>query len=513
MSSPFPGFVGPSYQLEDRYAAIERTVNWYLTANESAEEAKFKLALAPSPGNAPFGPVPVPAPFNQPNRGLLYYREIVYGVNGTVAFALNSFGGMVVLGIVADDHQPVSMVGNGTGQVGIASAGHFYVVTAATLAFAEVPITEEGFLGSSFLTFQDGYVLSIVPNSNKFQISGTDATPVGDMSLWSAANIAVMAGQQDYLRGIISSREYIRILGQRRSQVYQNVGNQGIGGFPFQNYNETFIETGIAAPFSLADLGDSLIWIGEDARGQRACWVDPAFQPQRASTFAVEQFWQQYPTIADAVAFPFIWMGHLMYQVTFPTADKTWVYDVTVSRLIGRHIWHERSYTSGIGVTGARPERFHAFAWGKHLVGSSGSDGNPGAIYQYVWPAAILAQDAEPQLLLRWSNDAGNTWGPEYNIPTGKVGEYGTRAYMNRCGYARDRVFWTRLADSALGSECGVDFDGNQIQVPIVRDRIAPHLYQGNKRVIYNRIEFDLARGTGLPGIVGAELDFVVCAS
>ena len=49
----------------------------------SAEEKKFKIALAPCPGNLQFGPLPVPVPFNQPNRGLIEYRGVVYGVMRT----------------------------------------------------------------------------------------------------------------------------------------------------------------------------------------------------------------------------------------------------------------------------------------------------------------------------------------------------------------------------------------------------------------------------------------------
>src|SRR5580704_12856892 len=104
MSIPLPGFCGPSYWLEDKYAAIERTVNWYPTVNESQEEPKFKIRLAQCPTNQQFSALPVPVPFNQPCRGLLEYRDLVYGVNGTVAFAMRPDGSMVQLGIVANDY-------------------------------------------------------------------------------------------------------------------------------------------------------------------------------------------------------------------------------------------------------------------------------------------------------------------------------------------------------------------------------------------------------------------------
>lgn len=532
MSVPFAGFVGPSYQLADRYAAIERTVNWHLAANEAAgEESKFRMALEPAPGNQAFGTLPVPDPFNQPNRGMLELRGKAYGVNGTIVFSIDSAGSYTKIGTVISDGKPCSMVANGTGQIFIASAGNGYVIPHGGGAGSLVP-AGAGFLGASYATFQDGYIIVITPGSNQFQISGDDNTPLGDARIWQADNISIQAGQADLLVAVQSSREYLRLFGARRSQIYQNVGSSGIGAFPFQSYNETFIETGCAAPFSIADMVESLMWIGEDARGQRACWRDTAFQPQRVSTFAIEQIWQSYVSVADAVAFPYIWNGHLIYRITFPSAYQssvnfpagtpgpftaaTWEYDATVSALIGRHVWCERAYQTALGYAVGRPELFHCFCYGKQLVGSGGADGNPGAVYQM---GQAPTTNPNPQLLLNWSNDGGNTWGAEQSIPIGVMGNYGQRIYWNRCGYARDRVFSVRYAEE---SECGTDTTGAQSRQAVVRDRICPHLYKTNKRLIYNRIEFESNRGIGASGstpgpwtfgIVNAMLDITECGS
>lgn len=512
MSVPFPGFCGPSYQLDNRYAAVERLVNWYVVANESAEEKKFSLALAPCPGNAPFTPLPLPADFRGPCRGMLEYRDIVYGVNGNAVYALHPTGAMNLLGTIANDNLPVSMCANGNGQIGIASAGRFFVfgainVPSAAGWAAEVPVDGINFFGAGYVTAQDGYVLAVTPGLNQYQISGNDDTPIGDMRLWNGANISLQGGQGDLLKAILSSREYVHLFGERRSQVHYDAGAAGIGGFPFQSYNQTFIEYGLEATFSLADLGESLIWIGQDARGNRVCWRDSTFMPRRVSTFAVEQAWAQYPTVSDAVAFPMQWAGHLWYQVTFPTAGATWVYDVTVSELLNKHVWFERNYTNAQGVQSARPEQFHVNAWGLDLVGSTGLDGNPGAVYQlpprqytdcgvsagnqvqlpivrdricpHLWEnnhrviydrisfelARGVGLDGappvgvNPQLLLRWSNDGGNKWGPEQTLAVGELGQYKQQVYWNRCGYARDRVFWLRATDPVYWGIVGATLD------------------------------------------------------
>jgi len=521
-SWPFDGFVGPSYQLQNKFAAVERTVNWFMEANESPTEQKWKFDLMPLPGNAPFGTLPVPAGFNKPNRGLIEYRGHVYGVNGDTPFTIDKNGVYTKLmqpdgvtqAFVVNDGLPVSMVGNGTGQIFVASGGEGYVIQVGPNT---VTGGFPGFLGASMATFQDGYIIVLTPNSNQYQISGTDATPLGDATKWSVANVSIQAGQGDLLRALISSREYLRLFGTRRIQVHHDVGARGAGLFPFENYNEIFIETGIAAALSLADLGESLVWIGEDARGQRACWRDVSFRPERISTFAVERFWQSYPRVDDAVAFAFIWLGHLFYQITFPSANPvpgggpplgaTWLYDATVSSLIEKPIWTERSFTNALNFQIARSELFHCYAFGKHLVGSGGADGNPGAVYQYsgtqytdsgtdaagaqsqqpivrdriaphLWSAFKrivynriefevargvgldgVGQGTNPTIMLRWSNDAGSTFGPEQEIPVGKIGQYLTRVHYDRVRYGRDRVFWLRASDPVFWGVVGAWLD------------------------------------------------------
>jgi hypothetical protein len=51
---------------------------------------------------------------------------------------------------------------------------------------------------------------------------------------------------------------------------------------------------------------------------------------------------------------------------------------------------------------------------------------------------------ANPQLMLRWSDDGGHTWNGERMTSMGRVGNYGTRAIFRRLGMTlklRDRVY------------------------------------------------------------------------
>ena len=456
MSQPFPAFCDTSYQLTNRYAAVERTVNFTCTPNETkGAESKYSILLEPTPGTIPFNsltgfyaPLPVAPPFNQRCRGLVYYRGLIYGVNGTTVFYIQ--GGFQFIGTVVDDGYAVTFATTGTNQIFIATqvSGNGYVINTDFLSFVDLS-TNAQFLGSTCCTAQDGYVIVVTPGYptlNQIQISGNAGTPIGDCTIWDATRISQQDGQADALIAVISSREYLRLLGTQRSQIFWN---SGAPNFPFVSYNSTYIETGIYSGLSLADMGDSLIWVGSDKRGMVSCWQDFAFQPQQISTFAIERFWSNYPLISirSSTAFAYTWNGHRKYQITFPKAitppvsggnylNATWEYDATASKMLGKPVWTELTYLRYDGVKTGLATRFHAFYvdFNVHLVGSDGSDGNPGAIYQ--------------------------------------------------------------LSDTSY-TQCGADKNGFQINTPIIRERICPHLYSTNKRIVYNRIELEVSRGVG----------------
>jgi hypothetical protein len=54
---------------------------------------------------------------------------------------------------------------------------------------------------------------------------------------------------------------------------------------------------------------------------------------------------------------------------------------------------------------------------------------------------------ANPQAMLRWSNDGGSTWSNEHWTTIGQTGKYNNRAIWRRLGWSRDRVFEVVVTD------------------------------------------------------------------
>ena len=56
----------------------------------------------------------------------------------------------------------------------------------------------------------------------------------------------------------------------------------------------------------------------------------------------------------------------------------------------------------------------------------------------------VFTQGADPQAMLRWSDDGGHTWSNEHWASMGKIGATGTRVMWRRLGMTlklRDRVY------------------------------------------------------------------------
>ena len=61
--------------------------------------------------------------------------------------------------------------------------------------------------------------------------------------------------------------------------------------------------------------------------------------------------------------------------------------------------------------------------------------------------SSIATQGANPQAMLRWSNDGGSTWSNEHWTSIGQQGRYNNRAIWRRLGQARDRVYEVVVTD------------------------------------------------------------------
>lgn len=147
-------------------------------------------------------------------------------------------------------------------------------------------------------------------------------------------DFASKTGYPDPIVTLIVMDLYIWLLGTQTTEIWFNAG---AADFTFQIFPGVFIEHGCAALYSVAKQDLSIYWLSIDKQGQCIVLKGNNFAAHRISTFAIENEFASYSTIADAIGFTYQQSGHTYYVLTFPTADTTWVFDESTQ------LWHERN--------------------------------------------------------------------------------------------------------------------------------------------------------------------------
>lgn len=331
-------------------------------------------------------------------------------------------------------------------------------------------ISDPGFEPPSHIAFIDGWLIVNRVGTQAFATSG----PVPYTLIFPPLFFALKDSQSDNLQGLQELNRELWLVGERASEIWFNAGG---AQFAFQRIPGAAPPIGTSAPQSITQVGDSLMWLGKTIQGENIVIQTQQYSWKRVSQHGVETALSSYPLVSDAFAYSYEEEGHLFYVLTFPTADKTWVFD-------SNGTWHERlSYDANTGqFHRERPNCYMNFQ-NLRLVG----DYQSGEIHQmsrkfftdagepivavrrcpHVWSAqdrkrvfntalqieftagvgSQTGQGVNPQAMLRWSNDGGQSFGNEHWVSIGKAGRTKDRAIWRRLGQAWDRVYEVRFSD------------------------------------------------------------------
>jgi hypothetical protein len=432
---------------------------------------------------------------NGPIRGLWSLNGNMYVVSGSALYRVSSAYVATYVGVIGGSG-PVSMSDNGT-QLFIAVNPQGYIYNSSTNTLAA--ITDPDFAGAVTVAYLDGYFVFNEPNSQKIWVTSLlDGTSIDPLDFASAE------GSPDGVVGIIADHRELWVFGTNSVEVWYNSGN---ADFPLSRIQGAFNELGCAAPYSIAKMDNGLFWLGKDARGQGIVYRANGYTGQRISTHAVEWQIQQYGNLSDAIGYTYQQDGHSFYVLIFPQANTTWVYDVATQAWHERAGWSNGHFTrhrsncqvffnSEVIVGDYENGNIYAFdledysdndsvqrwlrSWRALPTGQNnlkrtaqhslqldcesgvGLDGNDVVETIYLTTESsekLLAesgdfltaeqqqpavQGANPQVMLRWSDDGGHTWSNEHWAALGKIGQYGKRVIWRRLGMTmklRDRVY------------------------------------------------------------------------
>jgi hypothetical protein len=183
----------------------------------------------------------------------------------------------------------------------------------------------------------------------------------------------------------------------------------------------------------------------------------------------MEQLFSTFTTLSDAYGMSITQAGCFTYVLNFPTEERTFEYNVATQ------LWNERAtfHRDHWLVEG------HIEAYGKHFVWSGTQLGyldaecyaefdSPQIVTLTSAPmidgvnfvhfdrieidldpgvGIVSGQGSDPKIILRYSDDGGKTWSPDYHRGIGKMGEGKRRVVWTRHGRSRSRVYQLQYSE------------------------------------------------------------------
>lgn len=445
--------IGPSGQLGDRKAAVQRSINCFINQSDVVGE-DIQLYLQSVPG------LSLLATMAGKIRGSYNADGRWFVVAGSVLYEVTTAGIATSRGTLSSASGFVCMI-RGRDQLVLVDGASGYVFSLLLNTFSN--ISSPNFRGSVWVAEIDGYFVFSAPGTDQFYISKID-----DATSFMALDHSSADTRPDDIITFRIHRNEILIFGSISCEVWINSGDGDANKLPFVRYNSTPIDVGIVGNRAAAIAGDSIYFVGATERGRGYMYEMRGHQPTRVSTQPVEEAIKASTDITQCR----IWSYHVVdaefIGVWAPGMPTIWVFDLSTRQ------WHERAeYVNGAWVP-LRAE-FITFVDGNHYaLGGAGvylmsSDlytiAEAPLIRERTWPH-LMAPSMEPvtyrglelacttggevagNITLECSNDGGFTWTAPRLKSLGATGRYMQRVRWMPLGAARDRVFRLRCSDA-----------------------------------------------------------------
>ncbi len=385
-------------------------------------------------------------------------NSFAYVVAGTKLLKITAITGVVaVLGTLNSSTGSVDMAFDETTLL-IVDGTNGYNLTLASDTFSQV--TSAGFPnGATTCTWLVGYFVAAY--GNQFWISEDGIT-------WDALDVATASAAPDGIRRVVSQASQLVIFGTLTVEFWDVIASD----FPFSQVGSSTLEMGLFSAFSAVKTSVGTFLLGRLNTGQARVVLQQGFQAQPISTQDLETLINAYDTITDATGLSYVYQGHLFYQLNFPSANKSWLYDMSTQ------LWSEKAY--GLDEQRDRAQFFFRLQNNTYLTDFETGDiylqdssvftdnGTPIAReligkhffndfnrvvvdkFQLDMETGVglqSGQGSDPQIMLQVSRDGGRTFGNEIWTALGAIGKYITQVDWKRLGVARDWAFKVRMTD------------------------------------------------------------------
>lgn len=395
-----------------------------------------------------------------PSRGVHALGDFLYVVHRGTFWQVNNAGVATNRGTLLTTTGRVYFADDGT-KIMLVDGAYGYTYDTSVPATPLAQITDVDYVAANSVTWQDRYFIQDKVSSGRFYISA-----LADPTSWNALDFANAEANPDNLVRVIADHGEICLFGEVTTEFW---GNSGAADFPYVRLGSAVVEWGLAARESLAKFQDSLMFLARNRMGECQVVLLNGYTPKPVGGQDFLNAINKYATVNDATAFSYMLNGHPFYQINFPTAGKSWLYDGSTN------VWSELQSDTGrhranIATLYLGKTYCTDYANGKiYKLDPNVYTDNGASIPREIISRHLTSDDylpitqlwvdmeagvgvtsgqgTNPQVMLQVSNDWGNNWGPEVWRDAGPLGNYNWRVWWNRLGSDYQWTFKLRITD------------------------------------------------------------------
>lgn len=451
---------GDGIKSKSAVVTSQRRLNCYYEVREDGD--KSKVVVYGTPGLVPFFQA-ANSPLGAPMRAMFGTQSDLFVISYNL-FQRISPNGTFIDGAIINTNSGLCSIALLQDQVIFVdgSVGYRYIPS--------VPVFNT--LGGSFpngartIAQVSGFFVAEQPSSQRFWVSN-----FGDGNTWGALSFASASAYSDNILAVDNLGGNLIIFSEQHMEFWQNAG---LTPQPFVPILSATNEYGLAAIFSRAHVDQSICFLVQTREGQVQIGQLNGFRVDIVSTADLDYVMNQFTTVSDAVGLSYERGKHKFYQITFPTANRSFLLDCSTrlwsevqtgpSIVPSRHWGHLSTYYAGSVIISDYATN-QVYKMSDDVYTDNGQTIVREIVTRHVMSdfnrirISLLYLDMEtgvglqtgqgsnPQIMLQYSKDNGRTWSAERWVSSGLVGQYLTRVLWRRFGSTRDATFKIRMTD------------------------------------------------------------------
>jgi hypothetical protein len=448
---------GASYQSRSRPLSSQRTVNWY---QQASKQANYSFVLMPFPGLLLNSSDP------GADRGFNRMGETLYQVKGESLYFIRN-GRTGRQGAIPGTDRCI-MANDGENLFIVSSTGVYHY---STITGTINLVTDSNIVGAKSVDFIN----------NQFLYTDSQFTTVSNVGDGTTANGLNKIGEETNPDSLVRDYVFDELIYRFGTRTIATWYNSGEGNPPIEKLQGRTFEVGLAAIHSVANTDNALYWLADDRRIYRTTAGTKEVISTNPISNEIDGYAKQAITnISDAIGSTFTMDNDSFYVLTFPSNNKTFLYNETLGELG----WSELSS----GTQGGRYQG-NSFidAYGKTFVadvtngnvytldfdtytnngepirrervtGSVNGDlvGKPSARLQMSKAKFIMetgvglisGQGDDPRIMIEYSDDGGRTFQHGAWPRVGRLGEFTLQVEFFNLGTFYDRMFRISSSDN-----------------------------------------------------------------